>query len=595
MIGDEPVGPVRRVRAPHARLRRIRARIEQDESGLALVWMTLFLMVLIGFAALAVDIGHGYFVAQHAQNAADAAALGGTVYLPDDVTAAQAEAVTIAKANGFEDGKDGVTVKSVQQPQPTQLKVTVSQDVPTWFAKALGFDTMHISRTATADYDQPVAMGSPANTFGNQPDCAVPCTAPGGNPTPQFWANIAGGASPKGNGDRFQAGLCQYPGSPPTGQFDNCAAGGTNDDYKTDGYIFAVNNSSTTATKLTIDAFDPAFVHVGDTCNDGTLKALYNDLQAAGQPASVYARYQPGNTQWCTGDQYFASGTTSDGVKHPPFTSFRVYEPDTTPFTVADNIEITQCRHDFQGTVGDLDAEYNADVAAGRGPVVDWFRKWVNLCTIPNPVKGSYLVQVRTDVQSDGTVVTAGGGHNRYSVRAALDDNLASSGISIYGQGYMGVYANAPGAATSFYLARILPGAAGRHLTLTFFDTGDASDPGTLQVLPPADARDASGSTISFFDKCQYTPPPGNAAWPPAGSLTDTESDCKVSGVSNKAGWDGQIVDWVVPIPDGYTCDFTLPTGCWLSLSFSFPGASSVTDTTSWAASLDGNPVRIVQ
>src|SRR5439155_17272742 len=36
--------------------------IARDESGLAVVWLSLFLMVLIGFAALAVDLGHGYFV-----------------------------------------------------------------------------------------------------------------------------------------------------------------------------------------------------------------------------------------------------------------------------------------------------------------------------------------------------------------------------------------------------------------------------------------------------------------------------------------------------------------------------------------------------
>ena len=32
-------------------------RIERDESGLALVWMSMFLMVLVGFAALAIDLG----------------------------------------------------------------------------------------------------------------------------------------------------------------------------------------------------------------------------------------------------------------------------------------------------------------------------------------------------------------------------------------------------------------------------------------------------------------------------------------------------------------------------------------------------------
>jgi Flp pilus assembly protein TadG len=79
-------------------------RVQNDESGLALVWMALFLMVLIGFAALAVDIGHGYQVAQRAQNAADAAALAGTIYLPGDLLTAQNTAQSVAASNGFTNG-----------------------------------------------------------------------------------------------------------------------------------------------------------------------------------------------------------------------------------------------------------------------------------------------------------------------------------------------------------------------------------------------------------------------------------------------------------------------------------------------------------
>src|SRR5450755_3971057 len=82
-------------------------RVERDESGIALIWMSLFLMVLIGFAALAVDIGHGYLVAQRAQNAADAAALAGTIYLPGDLPTAQSAAATVASQNGFTDGSNG--------------------------------------------------------------------------------------------------------------------------------------------------------------------------------------------------------------------------------------------------------------------------------------------------------------------------------------------------------------------------------------------------------------------------------------------------------------------------------------------------------
>src|SRR6185295_7845069 len=124
-------------------------------------------------------------------------------------------------------------------------------EVPTWFARAIGFKTMTVKRVATADYDQPGAMGSPSNTFGNQPDRAGTCSS--GSATPQCWADVAGPASPKSNGDRFQATLCSTAA-------DNCPSGGTNTDYNADGYVYAVNNANAGGT-LTIDAFDPGFFH----------------------------------------------------------------------------------------------------------------------------------------------------------------------------------------------------------------------------------------------------------------------------------------------------------------------------------------------
>lgn len=134
-----------------------RWRVRRDESGLVLVWTSLFLMVLLGFAALAVDLGHAYFVGQKAQNAVDAAALAGAVYLPGDLAGAQAAAQELAAANGFTNGVNGVTVTATQGIDPIELNVTVRQDVPTWFAKAIGFDMMNVSKSGAAVADQPTA------------------------------------------------------------------------------------------------------------------------------------------------------------------------------------------------------------------------------------------------------------------------------------------------------------------------------------------------------------------------------------------------------------------------------------------------------
>ena len=303
--------------------------------------------------------------------------------------------------------------------------------MPTWFARAIGFTSMHIARTAVADYDQPVAMGSPSNTFGNQPDCATPCSS--GNATPQFWANVAGRASPKSNGDRFQATQCSTAA-------DNCPSADDNTDYNPDGYVYAVNNTVANGT-LKIDAFDPAFVNVGDFCDgnndpDGAGPAVSSNLD--GLAALAGARYASGATQYCSGDQYFSSGNAG-GVANPPWTSFRVYAPDPTPFTIADNTEVTACRADFPGFVGDLPTQWAAEGATG--PLHDWFRKWVNLCTITGAEKGAYMVQVRTNMKADGSPAPDGGGHNRFALRAGLNGSYSSSSVSIYGTGAMAIYA----------------------------------------------------------------------------------------------------------------------------------------------------------
>ena len=49
----------------------------KDERGFALVFLGLTIVVFLGFAALAVDIGYLYAARNELQNAADAAALAG--------------------------------------------------------------------------------------------------------------------------------------------------------------------------------------------------------------------------------------------------------------------------------------------------------------------------------------------------------------------------------------------------------------------------------------------------------------------------------------------------------------------------------------
>ena len=176
----------------------------------------------------------------------------------------------------------------------------------------------------------------------------------------------------------------------------------------------------------------------------------------------------------------------------------------------------------------------------------------------------------------------------------ASGSNFASSnGLHVYGNQKMGAYANATGANTQFFLTRVLPGEAGKTLVLNFYDTGDASQPGTLAVLPPSDSNVTGG----VFANCLFTQPPGNASGPPWGTFSSTASGCKITGVSNTGtpNYNGQWVTWEIPIPGTYTCNSADPLGCWTKLQFIYPVGTNVSDTTTWSAYILGEPVRLIQ
>jgi len=59
----------------------------KDQRGATVIMVALLVLVFVGFAAVAIDIGHLFIVRNELQNAADAGALAGArfLYLPDDV------------------------------------------------------------------------------------------------------------------------------------------------------------------------------------------------------------------------------------------------------------------------------------------------------------------------------------------------------------------------------------------------------------------------------------------------------------------------------------------------------------------------------
>ena len=120
-------------------MRRLYQRIKEgDDRGAALALVAASLVVLMGMAAFGSDLAWFYLNASRIQRAADAAALGGVIWLPGQPGTADVTALDIALRNGYDNSLTDVEVLPAAVPgEPNKLEVTINDVVPTFFAKVL--------------------------------------------------------------------------------------------------------------------------------------------------------------------------------------------------------------------------------------------------------------------------------------------------------------------------------------------------------------------------------------------------------------------------------------------------------------------------
>jgi Flp pilus assembly protein TadG len=116
-----------------------------NQRGSVLVLTTLFSLVLLGFAALAVDAGRTVATRTRLQRVADAAALAGCKDLPISQAKAATSALDFANRNGI-----ALTGGDVSFPTATSVRVQVSRPVTTVFARVFGIASYTIPAAATA-------------------------------------------------------------------------------------------------------------------------------------------------------------------------------------------------------------------------------------------------------------------------------------------------------------------------------------------------------------------------------------------------------------------------------------------------------------
>jgi len=263
-------------------------RVAQDR-GAAIVFLSVMMVLLLGMAAFAVDLGWLLVNGSRLQRAADAAALHGVTYLPGFASQAQGAAEDAVSANGFPVPGTGVATSQVGDGQ---LQVSLSTSVETFFLRIFGQDNVTITREAVAEYVKPVPMGGDAAWFGNG-------SGSGPGATQNFWGAIQGEWTNRFHGDAYATRCGTWNDRPETSPPGADCGGTSNATYRPDGYWLVV---------------DVPVGHSGDVAV-GVYSGGFNP---GGGPA---------------GDIYLGDGNTIPGMT----TTYTVHNIDLTPFDPTDN------------------------------------------------------------------------------------------------------------------------------------------------------------------------------------------------------------------------------------------------------------------
>ncbi len=123
---------------------------KMNEKGQSMVLTLVFLTVLMGMAALVLDVGSWYRAHRAAQSTADASALAGAQALPDTATATSLANEYATKNSGASPSSGAQITFSQQGYETDTIKVKITRPSPGFFAKLFGIKTVNVSGSATA-------------------------------------------------------------------------------------------------------------------------------------------------------------------------------------------------------------------------------------------------------------------------------------------------------------------------------------------------------------------------------------------------------------------------------------------------------------
>ena len=138
-------------------------RLLKDERGNILVFATLAMVSMIGFAALSIDVGTMLAARNQLQAAADAGALSGAMGLQTSQTLATNQAISTVSRNTCMRQPVVITGADVTFPVANRIQVQTHRTVTLNFAGVLGIPSTNVSAVAIAE------IGTISSTGGLKP------------------------------------------------------------------------------------------------------------------------------------------------------------------------------------------------------------------------------------------------------------------------------------------------------------------------------------------------------------------------------------------------------------------------------------------
>jgi Flp pilus assembly protein TadG len=596
-------------------------RNQRGQTLVIFAFLAIFMILLLG---LVLDSARLFILAAQAERVAEAASLAGALYMPDYFSAATAaspspdgqyaenRACAIAQENGITAcpvgaGQVGADVEQVASNKyEIQVTVTLQADVFFLSYVAPNLTSATVSRTAVAQYLPPIQLGSRNYYFGDEIDTS------GGQPLQNFWARLNGPYEVKDHGDAYTPTWQEGPddartttdatsGTPyyidrfPTQfnvktnhpQYGPPIIKSTNLDQQpagftghngVKGYNYEIVVPQGNTTSLEIQIYNPAFVNginldpagnttdqPGDACNDTTYHPIGSSCKTD-QPGeylqmSYTVDYVPLPFERATDQEQAVwpapsldvnSGKCSGGTP--------AYDPDGK----------TAGLNGTPGCVA-LPSYIKSNTGSAGGYIAAWYPMQVlsggAYTTYTFSAPGTYRLALE---------VTGGYGYHQYAVKVTdtggnAPPTVNGQSVRLWAWNDMCVYYNqvgtTPVTSATFDLGEIPAAYAGKTLTFSLFDPGDAGGSVQLEILDP------SGNPVTF-----------SSAALPWLTLTNGGKDIVATNQIYNALW----LHLPIPIPATYN-----PTqgNDWWQIKYI---ATNPTDTVTVSITLSGSPIHLV-